>query len=277
MPTDMTPPSSARLTPDEVAGRLERGQSIDQLMCALLPWAVAFADAPISKFLVGAIAFGGSGALYAGANIEFTGMPLSASVHAEQAAVMNAWSHGEREVAAIAATAAPCGHCRQFLMELGTPERLAIYVAGRPATTLGDLLPSAFGPRDLGAVAALLDHSQLPLRASVDADDALGQAALGAARSSYAPYTGAHAGIALQTAEGTVVTGRYAESAAYNPSLPALQSALVELAFRGIDRTTVTAAVMLESTAAASQRAAAESLLASFSRLRLRYIAIEPS
>jgi cytidine deaminase len=162
-------------------------------------------------------------------------------------------------------------------MELGAPERLAIYVAGRPATTLGDLLPSAFGPRDLGAVAALLDHSQLPLRASVDADDALGQAALGAARSSYAPYTGAHAGIALQTAEGTVVTGRYAESAAYNPSLPALQSALVELAFRGIDRTTVTAAVMLESTAAASQRAAAESLLASFSRLRLRYIAIEPS
>jgi cytidine deaminase len=275
MPTDMTPPSSARLTPDEVAGRLERGQSIDQLMCALLPWAVAFADAPISNFLVGAIAFGGSGALYAGANIEFIGMPLSASVHAEQAAVMNAWSHGEREVAAIAATAAPCGHCRQFLMELGAPERLAIYVAGRPATTLGDLLPSAFGPRDLGVVAGLLSDAQIPLTASIDADDLLGQAALGAARASYAPYSRAYAGVALQTADGAIVTGRYAESAAYNPSLPALQSALVELALRGIVRTTVNSAVMVESTSAASQRAAAESLLASFSAAPLRYNAIE--
>jgi cytidine deaminase len=273
----MMQPGSARLTPREVADRLELGQNIDQVMCSLLPWAVAFADAPVSNFLVGAIAFGGSGALYAGANIEFAGMALSASVHAEQAAVVNAWSRGEREVAAIAATAAPCGHCRQFLMELGAPERLAIYVDGRPAATLGDLLPSAFGARDLGAVAGLLDHAHVPLTASVAAGDLLGQAALGAARASYAPYTRAYAGIALQTADGTIVTGRYAESAAYNPSLPALQSALVELALRGIDRTTVNAAVMLESTAAASQRAAAESLLASFSRLELRYIAIEPT
>jgi cytidine deaminase len=273
----MTQPSSARLTPDEVASRLERGQKIEQLMDALLPWAVAFADAPISKFLVGAIALGGSGALYAGANIEFAGMPLNASVHAEQAAVMNAWSHGERAVAAIAATATPCGHCRQFLMELGTPERLAIHVAGRPAATLGDLLPSAFGPRDLGAAAGLLDHAHVPLTASVAADDLLGQAALGAARASYAPYTHAYAGIALQTADGTIVMGRYVESAAYNPSLPALQSALVELTFRSIDRTTVTAAVLVETKAAASQRTAAESLLASFSRIRLRYIAVEPT
>ncbi len=246
-------------------------------MLALLPWAAAFADAPISNFLVGAIAYGGSGALYAGANIEFAGMPLSASVHAEQAAVVNAWSHGEREIAAIAATAVPCGHCRQFLMELGPPERLAISAAGRQASTLGDLLPSAFGPRDLGAVAALLDHAQAPLTASINSGDVLGQAALGAACASYAPYTNAHAGIALQTADGTMVTGRYAESAAYNPSLPALQSALVELTLRRIDRTAIVAAVMVELTAAASQRAAAESLLSSFSRLRLRYIAINPS
>jgi len=272
----MTSPISARLTPEEVAGRLEGEQSIDQLMCSLLPWAVAFADAPISNFLVGAIALAGSGALYAGANIEFTGMPLSASVHAEQAAVVNAWSHGEREITAIAATAVPCGHCRQFLMELAPPERLAVYLTGRRVTTLADLLPSAFGPQDLGAVAALLDGKHAPLTVSIDKDDLLGEAALGAARSSYAPYTGAHAGVALQTVSGTIVTGRYAESAAYNPSLPALQSALIELAFRGIDRTTVTAAVMVESTAAASQRAATESLLASFSRLQLRYIAIAP-
>jgi cytidine deaminase len=268
----MMQPSPARLTPDDVAARLTSGQTIESLMISLLPWAVAFADAPVSNFLVGAIALGGSGALYAGANIEFTGMPLSASVHAEQAAIVNAWSHGEREVATIAATAAPCGHCRQFLMELGAPERLAIYVDGRPATTLGDLLPSAFGPRDLGAAAGLLNDADVPLTAPIAADDLLGQAALGAAGASYAPYTRAYAGIALQTDDGRIVTGRYAESAAYNPSLPALQSALVELALRGIDRTTVNAAVMVEAPARSSQRSAAEALLASIVPAQLRYI-----
>lgn len=268
----MTPPRSAWLRPQEVVARLTPGQAIDELMCALLPWAVAFADATISKFPVGAIAFGGSGALYAGANLEFTGMPLSASVHAEQAALMNAWSRGEREVSAIAATAVPCGHCRQFLMELGRPERLAIYVAGRPAATLADLLPSPFGPGDLGAVARLLDEVQPSFTASIDADDVLGQAALGAARASYAPYTRAHAGIALQTADGTIVTGRYAESAAYNPSLPALQSALVELALRGIGRTSIVSAVMVEAAAPSSQRSATETLLSSVSASKVRYV-----
>jgi len=216
----MTPPRSAWLRPQEVVARLTPGQAIDELMCALLPWAVAFADATISKFPVGAIAFGGSGALYAGANLEFTGMPLSASVHAEQAALMNAWSRGEREVSAIAATAVPCGHCRQFLMELGRPERLAIYVAGRPAATLADLLPSPFGPGDLGAVARLLDEVQPSFTASIDADDVLGQAALGAARASYAPYTRAHAGIALQTADGTIVTGVTPKAPPTTPASP---------------------------------------------------------
>ena len=56
-------------------------------MESLLPWAVAFAGAPVSRFRVGAVALGRSGALYAGANLELTALPLAASVHAEQAAV----------------------------------------------------------------------------------------------------------------------------------------------------------------------------------------------
>ena len=49
---------------------------------------------------VGAVALGLSGALYAGANLEFLGQSLSLSVHAEQAAVYNAWVHGEAGVSA---------------------------------------------------------------------------------------------------------------------------------------------------------------------------------
>jgi cytidine deaminase len=262
------------LTAQDVASRIAFGQPIDELMRSSLAWAKPFSNAPISGFVVGAVALGGSGALYAGANLEFAGMPLAASVHAEQAAVTNAWLHGEREVTSIGASATPCGHCRQFLVELGAPERLTILIPDRPATTLAELLPAAFGPRDLGVNGGMLAGGTIELSAGIDDDDVLGQAALAAARASYAPYTHAHAGVALQTADGTIVTGRYAESAAYNPSLPALQSALVDLALRRIDRTTIVSAVMVESTAATGQRAPAESLLASFSRASLRYIAI---
>jgi cytidine deaminase len=271
----MRQPSAAQMAPQEVAAQRAPGQTIDELMRALLPWAASFADAPISGFVVGAVAHGGSGALYAGANLEFIGMPLAASVHAEQAAVTNAWLRGERELTAIAVTAPPCGHCRQFLMELGDPERLAIFIADRPATSLAALLPTAFGPRDLGVAAGLLAADGKALSAQLDPGDVAGDAALAAAGASYAPYTGARAGVALQTADGTIVTGRYGESAAYNPSLPALQSALVDLALRRLNRSSILSAVMVESVAATSQRAAAESLLASFSSIGLRYIRIE--
>lgn len=276
----MMQPGSARLTPHEVAARLTPGQTTDSLMLSLLPWAASFADPSISGFVVGAIAFGGSGALYAGGNLEFAGMPLGASVHAEQAAVTNAWFHGEHELTAIAVTATPCGHCRQFMTELidvdlpefGGPAHLAIFVPGRPATTLADLLPAAFGARDLGIVGGLLAGSEVPLTARIDADDVLGQAALRAARASYAPYSRAYAGVALQTADGTTFTGRYAESAAYNPSLPGLQAALVDLALRRTNRGSVTAAVMVEAPARSSQRIAAEALLASIVPVPLRYV-----
>ncbi|HEX3466619.1 MAG TPA: cytidine deaminase [Candidatus Elarobacter sp.] len=268
----MIAPATARLSPAEVAERLSPGQDVGALMLSLLPWAAGYADPPISRFFVGAIALGASGALYAGGNLEFPGMPLSASVHAEQSAVANAWLNDERELRAIAVTATPCGHCRQFLNELSGASRLAVLVRDTPRTTLGELLPSAFGPADLDVPVGLLDGVVTPLAAKIDAGDVLGRAALGAAEASHAPYSHAYAGVALQTADGTIVTGRYAESAAYNPSLPALQCALVELALRRIDRTTITAAVLVEASAASSQRAAVEALLGSFSHATVRSI-----
>ena len=264
-------PSIARIELEQVAALLAAGDTVDEVMCRSLPWAVAFSDAPVSGFAVGAIAAGASGALYAGANLEFAGLPLAASVHAEQSAVVNAWMHGERAIRAIAASAAPCGHCRQFLVELGDPRNLTVLVPQQPPATLAELLPQAFGPHDLGVAAdGLLAAHDAPIDAHIDANDELARAALAAAHASYAPYTRAYAGIALRLAGGKIVTGRYAESAAYNPSLPALQAALAQLALAHTDRSTIVEAVLIEATAASSQRSAAEALLSSFSGSRLR-------
>ena len=61
-----------------------------------------------------------SGRLYAGVNLEFPGLPLQHSVHAEQFLITSAAWHGERGLRRIAVNAAPCGHCRQFIAELVT-------------------------------------------------------------------------------------------------------------------------------------------------------------
>ena len=64
------------------------------------------------------VGLGASGRLYVGVNLEFPCLPLHNSVHAEQFLVVNALQHGERELVKLAVSAAPCGHCRQFLSEL---------------------------------------------------------------------------------------------------------------------------------------------------------------
>ena len=194
----------------------------------LLPQAAAFARPPVSNFHVGAIARGVSGKLYYGANLEFAGEALSFTVHAEQSAVVNAWMSGETAIDVVATSAAPCGYCRQFLNELATELTVVMPGESRP---LRELLPSSFGPRDLGVEGGLLHPRDHQL--AIDADDDLAQAALAAARMSYAPYSKSYAGVALRTQNGQIVTGAYAENAAFNPSLSPLQAALSQLNLGG--------------------------------------------
>ncbi len=61
-----------------------------------------------------------------------------------------------------------------------------------------------------------------------DPDDTLLDKALKAAAKSYAPYTRAPSGIAMQT-DSNIYCGSYIENAAFNPSLSPLQSALANL------------------------------------------------
>lgn len=239
----------------ELAG--ERGKSGEDLLLDFLETAAAFAEPPISRFRVGAVARGKSGNLYLGANIEFLGEALTFDIHAEQAAAVNAWVHGEEGLLAIAVTAAPCGHCRQFLNELPRASAIRCLLPGRPPRLLSELLPESFGPKDLGVSSALMERQDHRLSLKVPAADPLVAEALRAANMAYAPYTRAYSGIALFTARGRVFRGPYAENAAFNPSLSPLESALVSLRICGGRYKDIRRAVLVESEGSATSQVCA--------------------
>lgn len=200
------------------------GHSGVSLAKQLLPIARAFSQAPVSGFHVGAVALGATGQFYLGANMEFVGVPLSASLHAEQSAVLNAWMHGETKLTDLVVSEAPCGHCRQFLWELPLANELMVHFQGE-ASALPTLLPHAFGDvRREGA--GLLDLPPLQLESVQEDEGALVERAINAARHSYAPYTQAPEGFAVGCIDGAIFAGRTAESVAFNPTVPAIVSAL---------------------------------------------------
>jgi cytidine deaminase len=225
------PGSVARIEAEEL-DTLAKETGLDQpaLLVACLSWAQRWALAPVSKFEVGAAALADSGVLYLGANIEFCGVPLAQTVHAEQSAIAHAWSCGETTLQMIATSAAPCGFCRQFMLELPEPRPilvLADLLADRGVLELAELLPWAFGPTELGRAPQLLragPHGIVLIEAS---EDPLVAMALAVADRSSAPYSGAFAGVAVETADGQRFAGAVAESVAYNPTLAPMQAALI--------------------------------------------------
>src|SRR6266478_1531710 len=138
-------------------------ETVAALMLALLPLARTFSHPPISNYHVGAVAQGMSGSLYLGFNIEFPGHALGFAVHGEQAALSSAYMHSEPGVSAIAVTAAPCGHCRQFMNELSPDGQIEILVDRASPTKLSALLPLAFGPKDLRHKSGAFPVKPLPL------------------------------------------------------------------------------------------------------------------
>ncbi len=223
------------------------GKDVAGLMVALLPVARKYSHPPISNYRVGAVARGSSGSLYLGMNVEIPGHSLGFSVHGEQAALSSAYMHGEQGVAGIAVTAAPCGHCRQFMTEMAPDGRFEILVEGKPPMQLSTLLPMAFGPKDLG-----LDHGGAfpdrgrQLAALAAAADGVTRAAWDAAGVAYAPYSHAPSGVAIGTKAGRVYKGSYLENAAFNPSLSPLQTALVQLLLAGEEYSSIARVVLVE-------------------------------
>ena len=115
------------------------------------------AYAPYSGFRVGAAVRGASGRVYAGCNVENAAYPEGTC--AETAALAAMVLAGETRlleacvVGAGPALATPCGGCRQRLREFGTPD-VPVHSGSpdglRGSFTLGELLPTSFGPANLG-------------------------------------------------------------------------------------------------------------------------------
>lgn len=115
------------------------------------------AYAPYSHFAVGAALRLADGRIVAGCNVENASYGLSCC--AERTAVFSAVAQGARvfrEILVLADTGRPvppCGACRQVLAEFLPPEA-PVWLVGRDGAharkTVGELLPLAFGPKDLG-------------------------------------------------------------------------------------------------------------------------------
>ena len=222
--------------PHEVVETLlgSSGFEIEELMLALMPLASEFSLSEISGFRVGAIGLGASGALYLGANFEFPSCALNQTIHAEQAVVVNAYNHGENGLLRLAVSAAPCGHCRQFLYELNSAQELRVILENTPTSLLADYLPHAFGPEDLGVACGLFSHQDHAL--NYLHDEGVSQEveeAFQGARRSYAPYSQSYAGLAFTTTDGAVFSSSYLENAAFNPSLLPMQAAYLTARLSG--------------------------------------------
>ena len=195
-------------------------------MLERLAEAQSYARPAVSGYRVGAAVRGTSGAVYLGANLEFPGVSLSQTVHAEQAALANAFMHDEPGIEAIAVSAPPCGHCRQFLYEFAEGRDIEILLPEHAPMRLSALLPRPFGPADLNVRQGPFSRTRI----AIENVESLAQAARYAASNAYAPYTNSPSGVAIRSRRGNVYRGSYIENAAFNPSLPPLQVALVAMA-----------------------------------------------
>jgi cytidine deaminase len=119
---------------------------------------MARAYAPYSRFPVGAVVRGESGALYAGCNVENAAFPLGSC--AEVSAISALIMAGKRRIIEVLvigngpALVSPCGGCRQRLRESAddaTPVHICDSDGLRCTVTLSDLLRLSFGPPNLSA------------------------------------------------------------------------------------------------------------------------------
>jgi cytidine deaminase len=127
--------SSAPISDEELLGRADA--------------AAARAYAPYSRFQVGCAVLTRDGGVVEGVNVENASYPLG--VCAERTALSRAVAEGHRpgDFVAVAITAAPCGGCRQWLLEMGV-ERVVFRNGRRVVTMTPDgLLPESFSSSQL--------------------------------------------------------------------------------------------------------------------------------
>src|SRR5690606_6240843 len=118
--------------------------------------AMRHAYAPYSRYRVGAAALVSDGRIVSGCNVE--NASYGVGLCAECGLVSELQRTGGGELVAFVCvggdgqTIMPCGRCRQLLYEFAMPGMLLETVSG--IRTIDEVLPDAFGPRDLEAAEA---------------------------------------------------------------------------------------------------------------------------
>jgi len=115
--------------------------------------AMAHAYVPYSKYPVGVAGLVDDGRIVSGCNVENASYGLTLCAECGMVSQLAA-TGGGRLVAVACVDGAgepltPCGRCRQLLFEHGGPDCLVD--EGSAPTTVGALLPGAFGPDHLSA------------------------------------------------------------------------------------------------------------------------------
>lgn len=243
-----------------------------ELALMLLPVCACYANPTISHFSVGAVAKGESGNFYFGANQEFCTTSIAQTIHAEQSSISHAWMRGEKALTDIFINYSPCGHCRQFMTELNCAQDLKIHLPHKQDMTLLQYLPDNFGPKDLKIDHLLFDKEDHGFQCETDSE--LVAEAVKAANISHAPYSRTACGVALQLRNQKIFKGSYAENAAFNPSLPAIQVAVNAILMQGYEVENIVKAVMVEQPLTLSYRESAQALLTYLAEVELEYIAL---
>jgi cytidine deaminase len=115
--------------------------------------AMTKAYVPYSKFPVGAAALVSDGRVISGCNVENASYGLTLCAECALVSVLHLTGGGQLVafscVDGNGNTLMPCGRCRQLLYEHSAPGMLLETVSG--VRTIDEVLPDAFGPRQLAA------------------------------------------------------------------------------------------------------------------------------
>lgn len=211
-----------------------------ELLIALAQLISGYAHPPQSEYPVGVVGITSLGDVVFGVNFEIGGQPLNSTLHGEQVLIRRMAANRGATTATlkeIALSAAPCGHCRQFINETADADQIRLHVPGLASNIPFPIfLPDDFGPKDLGIpTGALLDHQAFRIQPISDhfarliARDSVIMAASESAMWSYSPYTRSPAGVAIETRDGSIHSGSYIENVAFNPSISPFSAALVSM------------------------------------------------
>jgi cytidine deaminase len=253
---------SVHLNPGDVAD-IEILDKIGRtdIMMHMLAFGAALAQTQTPGGALGAVAEGGSGGLYLGANIEWRGSGIKFSVHGAQAAVLNAWQGNETTLRGILVETEPCACCRQFLREIWDWANMKIMIAPEgpiPGHTIREIGLNLKGLRTENLVGHLL-RRQFSESGAVESRD-LAKLAGTAARDSYAPYSKNFAGVALRAKNGVIHCGRYAETRESIAGTLAIEGALVDLVLSGGQVADVEEISLVEAKGVVTQFAATQQL-----------------